>query len=322
MVDIESATPPNGVFYLRNMNFKGVALAAVCSIGSLSLLNGQMTWQSDVVIEGDLDVGTSTQNGNIRVTGETGNSAGTALSVTGDGGVLFQGTSGTGTMPSVQSGPFFMWYPKKVAFKGGAGSFQDAAVGQASFAYNGLASGLVSVAFGGQATGNYSAALGGGIASGRNSVSIGPGVAGADFSVAIGLSESQGENSGAMSGGAAIGDNSAALTNGAAIGDFSVAFGGGVNSDLSWVNAEGSVAIGGGAQADSFGSVVIGSGRASGSPTVWVDTDPQFVVGYGNPSSPNPNIANKNALVVYKNGNISMPKRQGDILMGEFGLPE
>lgn len=55
----------------------------------------------------------------------------------------------------------------------------------------------------------------------------------------------------------------------------------------------------------------------------WVDADPLFVIGNGSGDSGDPpEIQNRDALVVYKNGNVKISKRQGDILMGEFGNPE
>ncbi len=48
--------------------------------------------------------------------------------------------------------------------------------------------------------------------------------------------------------------------------------------------------------------------------TAALTSDAAFVVGNGTGSS-----AKSNALVVYHNGDVYVPKRQGDVLMGEFG---
>ncbi len=99
-------------------------------------------------------------------------------------------------------------------------------------------------------------------------------------------------------------------------------------------NGAGSLAIGDSCTSDGMGSQAFGffsnaKSRACAvfgqynkvlgteEPVEWVETDPLFVVGngidYETPS---------NAFVIFKNGNIQIPKRQGDILMGEFGNPE
>jgi hypothetical protein len=56
----------------------------------------------------------------------------------------------------------------------------------------------------------------------------------------------------------------------------------------------------------------------------WIDSDPLLVVGNGNPGTYDENghailpETRSNALVVYKNGDVHIPKPQGDIMMGEF----
>lgn len=310
------------------MNIRGAVWAAIYSLGSLSLLHAQTTWQSDIVIEGDLDVGTTADRGNLRVTGETGGSAGAALRVTGDGGILFNGTYGTGTLPTIPAGPYFLWYPKKSALKVGASYFTDSNIGNLSIGLNGDARGFRSTALNGYAQGDYSFAGGDGYAMGEYSVGIGFGNAYADYAVAIGfLSLAHGVGATSLGYSEADGDSSTAFSYGAAMGQFSVAFGGGDgeigNSQFSMATGESSIAIGGGSLAHAFSSVVIGAGTADGNPTAWVETDPQFVVGYGTGdyNSP-PVVQNRNAFIIYKNGNARFTKRQGDILMGEFGNPE
>jgi hypothetical protein len=46
----------------------------------------------------------------------------------------------------------------------------------------------------------------------------------------------------------------------------------------------------------------------------WAAADPVFNIGIGTGTS-----ARKDALIVYKGGQVKIPKRQGDIIMGEFG---
>ena len=115
----------------------------------------------------------------------------------------------------------------------------------------------------------------------------------------------------------------ASLTYGTAVGDQSTAMSGG------FANGNYSVAMGASSTAAAYQSVVLGRNNAitgTENATAWVDTDPLFVIGNGTGNSNDaPEVQNRNALTVYKNGDmqitgkVNIVKRQGDILMGEFG---
>jgi hypothetical protein len=83
-----------------------------------------------------------------------------------------------------------------------------------------------------------------------------------------------------------------------------------------------SYVFGEGLQAKTFSEMVLGRYNNLGiytgaSTTAWQNTDSVFVIGIGKD-----NNTRANAFEVYKSGKISIPKRQGDIFMGEFGKPE
>ena len=72
-------------------------------------------------------------------------------------------------------------------------------------------------------------------------------------------------------------------------------------------------------KADSFASFAVGCWNLGGYSGAngdwqWNGQDPVFEIGNGNGPA-----ARSNALTVYKDGTVIIPKRQGDILMGEFG---
>jgi hypothetical protein len=78
-----------------------------------------------------------------------------------------------------------------------------------------------------------------------------------------------------------------------------------------------SVAIGNQLSVSSYDCVAVGQynlAQTGQNSTAWVSTDNLFVVGNGTASN-----ATANAFVISKNGNITMSKRQGDIIMGSFG---
>lgn len=318
----------------------GLCAAFLCSdIGNLS---AQTTLSGDHVITGDLNVGTSVNKGNLEVTGETGSTAGPGLKVTGDGGVVFGGTHGTGSIPATGPGSRLMWFPGKSAFRGGravSNEFDNYRIGEFSFAFGGqwvLATGIASSAIGfhASASGDYSTAIGAHvIASGYGSSALSGGQAEGWFASALSSGSatepysaafSQGIASGwaatAMSYGVALNNAATAISEGNALGYGSLAARGGT--------AEGfrSVAIGDGAYAQAAYSIVLGRNNIrEGNPeNVWVPTDPLFVIGYGtgDPAAP-PEIRNRNAFTVYKNGDakfggaVHIPAK-GDISMGPF----
>jgi len=110
------------------------------------------------------------------------------LSLEKDGGILARGTYGSGaTLPSIY-GPVMIWYPRKAAFRAGAGSgnWDDAKVGLYSFASGAstTASGGAATAMGGStiASGAYSTAMGvSTTASGEYSTAMGTNTIASDY---------------------------------------------------------------------------------------------------------------------------------------------
>jgi hypothetical protein len=81
-----------------------------------------------------------------------------------------------------------------------------------------------------------------------------------------------------------------------------------------WVLGYRATAIGYSLTADSHSSFVVGCYNVGGGEMWdWVPTDPIFEIGNGTAYN-----ARSSALIVYKDGSIKIPKRQGDIPMGEF----
>lgn len=318
---------------MRNANsFAQVMAGLMTSVLMLPSIQAQTVLSGSHVIEGSLDVGTTGTEGNLQIKGQTGSSANPGIRVTGDGGVLFEGTVGQGKIPIEGSGTRLMWYPGKSAFRVGTTMdwkfWDDIYIGQNSTAFGeawALGPGSIAMSRGGAegysstamsnghtygscstgisegvAVGGYSTAISGGWADGGYSIAISRGVTGGDFSTA-------------MSWGIADGYGSTAMVFGAAYGDYSIAAGDGTSSC-------------------SYRSVVVGSYSSINSGSVswtdWVPTDPIFVVGNGTGDSNDPpEIRNRDAFVILKNGNVKMTAkvempRQGDILMGEFGEPE
>lgn len=113
----------------------------------------------------------------------------------------------------------------------------------------------------------------------------------------------------------AIGSNVSAYNEASALGAYAVASG--VRS----------TAIGYSTTARGYATTVLGHFNAIDAPNAiyWIPTDPLFIIGNGTglPNDPAA-VKNRNAVVVYKNGNMDVSgkitmARQGDILMGEFG---
>ncbi len=134
-----------------------------------------------VAINGDLGVGTSAPSASLHVDGTDG--------------ALFEGTFGSGTLPTTGSGTKLMWYPAKAAFRAGYVSgtqWDDANIGSYSIAMgNGpTASGSNSIAIGrsADATGTASTSIGDYTeASGNYATSMGRStIASGDYSTAMG----------------------------------------------------------------------------------------------------------------------------------------
>lgn len=277
-----------------------VSLALLVIVTLTISLRAQTTLGGDHIVTGDLSVGDASTKGKLEVNGEIGNAAAPGINVIGDGGVVFEGTLGTGKIPASGAGIRMLWYPKKAAFR--AGEFTSI-------------SGLDTM------IGMYSTVLGRGVAYGSDSFAAGNSGAVYEYSTALGGGFVYGAYSFAV-GGEVDGDYSFTFF-GNAYSDYSVSLGYGTES---WGRY--STALGG-ASAYSMYSLAIGRHNVvfDGSSSTWNDTDPVFVVGNGTGDSNDvPEVRNRNAFVIYKNGNVKvtgaveMP-RQGDILMGEFGNP-
>lgn len=165
----------------------------------------------------------------------------------------------------------------------------------------------------GEAFAQFSTAMSGGQSYADGSTSISEGSTFAMYSTAMSGATADGEFSTAVSYGHTLGFRSTAMSGGTAAGDFSTA-------------------AGYGALASSYASFVVGRNNDtsnSASSTEWIPSDYIFAVGNGTGVATDPaNVKNRNAMTIYKNGkvqmtgDVQMTKRQGDILMGEFGNPE
>jgi hypothetical protein len=237
-------------------------------------------------------------------------SSGTALpnlKVQGNGGVLFNGTgSTTGTIPATGAGTRLMWYPAKSAFRAGVvdgAQWNDANIGASSAAF-GVNNQVTSQ--GGFASGNnnvvggwWSAAFGGG--------NMLPDVSGTFVSGFSNLA-----TNGNFCGFVAGNSNTVSKSIAVAIGEG--------NTSTGW----GAMTIGRALTSASAGCVVVGMANQPivGDATYWVGADPVFVVGNGTNNTAlagQSGPVTSNAFVVYKNGTVKIPKRQGDVGMGRFG---
>lgn len=306
-------------------------LACIISAGSLAQVDAQTTLSGDHIITGKLNVGTSGALGGVEVTGQTGNAAAPGIKVTGDGGVLFTGTLGVGTIPATGPGVRFMWYPGKGALRvgvvdsGNSNGWNDNNIGVGSFAAsNASAPGDYSSAMGrASAFGEYSTALSGASAVGAYSTAMSYGSADSYASTAMSASAAFAHYSTAMSRSEAVGIGSTAMSGGITVGEYSTGMSGG------YAIGNYSTAAGLGTYASSYNSFVVGRNNAESgleNASTWVSTDSLFVIGNGTGDPEDP-LGYHDAFVVRKNGAVEitgpvkMP-RQGDILMGEFGNPE
>jgi hypothetical protein len=249
----------------------------------------------------------------------------------GNDGVVFRGTLGTGTLPASGAGVRMMWYPAKAAFRfGGLDS-------NYSWAWDITNTGTYSVAGGSNsmAMGSMSVSLGGyNTASGPGSIALGYSSYGAgDYmaGVAIGYHTTTSgyggnvalgvyTNAGGFTGATAMGEYTTASSQGAtAMGFHTTANQTGATAAGAYTLANGQYAtsLGYSTTATSYASTVVGRFNViQGTSYGWFDTEPLFVVGNGTDAQ-HP----KDALVVKKNGDVVVTKRQGDIMMGEFGNP-
>ncbi len=244
----------------------------------LTSTQAQTVLSGDHVIDGGLDVGTTGNEGNLQIEGQTGINADPGIRVTGDGGVLFEGVVGQGKIPFEGSGARLMWYPGKAAFRVGApggGKWNDVSIGQNSTAFGeseakglssiamskGTAGGTYSTAMsGGDAYGGYSTAMSGGIADFLYSTAMSGGLAGSAYSTAMtGGEVMSGQYNTAISGGVTMFDGSynTGISQGWAVGESTVAMSGGEASGrYSTAMSEG--------EADGSSSVALSGGRSMG----------------------------------------------------------
>lgn len=332
---------------------------------SAAVGQSQTTWTGTHIFN-DLRVGTTGNPGSTIITGQTGGGAAPGLEVTGDGGVVFTGSFGSGVIPTETLGTRMMWYPGKSSLLVGTDDWSDDYTGSYSFAFgdNSTILGSHAMAFGSDVYeyGNYSMIFGSGVlSSGNYSLYFGNDSANGlgDYSFGFGTmieassrhmafgnyifstgaySMSFGhdiyvDGNSAIGFGAynytggnhaiAIGSNNNALSHyGVAIGDAVTSMG------------THAIAVGTHLNAVAYGSLVIGKfnvgsyDSVNGGDANWVATDPIFEIGNGTGDEYDaPEIMNRNAFTIYKNGNVDMTgkirmPRQGDILMGEFGEEE
>jgi Head domain of trimeric autotransporter adhesin len=226
------------------------------------------------------------------------------------------------TVPISGAGTRMMWLPEKSAFRVGTAignSWDASSIGLYSFA-SGL--GVRALAYASTAIGSYTTANGDfSTAMGNNTYATG------NTSTAMGLATNatgitatamgygtlaSGESSTAMGNGTealgrysmAIGnDNNASGESSFAMGYTTTAFGEGALSSGYDTKAQGnySTTMGILTKAKAYASIAMGRENdtiAGSNPTLWVNTDPLFILGNGNGTG-----TLSNALVVYKNGN-------------------
>lgn len=272
-------------------------LAVLTIIAAVGNGAAQTITSDDVLINGD--------NGTVN------------LKVTGNNGVLFTGTLGSGTHPGTGFGVGMMWYPKKAAFRVGepfGGEWDDEYIGNYSFGagYASFATGEHSAAIGYSAgsIGSHSIALGRyALAGQEGSCALGDNCAADGFrSVAIGYGGySQGEMAMALGASGAYADYSFAIgVSNATYGDYSMA-------------------IGSALEAISFRSVVVGYQNVpdyDGNPEAWSPSDSLLILGNGNGGASNALVVRKDALlrtggaIEAKKGMRTKPL--GDLSMGAF----
>lgn len=264
--------------------------------------SGTLKWNGNTLgtpgsADGDWTV--SGSNMSSTVTGKVGigtSSPLTKLHVSGDDGLLVQGTFGNGVTQNLGAGTRLHFYPKKGAFRVGyvdGTQWDDANIGDYSFA----------MGYNTRASGNYSTAMGEYIlASGVGSIAMG------SFSVASGTySASRGSDTEA-SGWAStcIGEaNIASGTYSVSIGRVTTAseLGSMAMGTHSTASGEWSTAMGEYTKAESYASFAIGRYNVGGgTATSWIDTDPLFELGIGTGPDNNTN----NAMTVLKNGNVGI----------------
>jgi hypothetical protein len=228
------------------------------------------------------------------------------LKVDGNGGVLFKGTgTTTGSIPASGAGTRLLWYPAKSAFRAGVVNgtqWNDSEVGVSSAAF-----GVNNRVF---STGGFASGQDNNVGYGWFSAIFGGGNTISDASQAFVVGGSNLVGNG-FNNFIAGGWNTVSKSTSVAIGE--------ANTSTGW----GAMTIGRALTSASAGCVVVGLANTPivGNDTYWVGTDPVFIVGNGANGSQIPGQSaptQSNALVIYKNGDVKIPKAQGDISMGEF----
>jgi|GEM_PF-1182279 len=250
----------------RDYSFTKTVWALITSAAMLTGAEAQTVLSGDHVVEGNLGVGTSVQKGGLTITGETGGAASPGIRVTGDGGVVFEGTGGTGAIPAEGQGTRLMWYPGKAAFR--VGEFWDlgimnSEIGHGSVAFSrSVAKESFSVAMSlGWAEGQYSTAMSYGVADGDHSTAMSDGWATGVASTAMSYGRATGIYSTAMSFADADGNSSTAMSRGSAYANYSTAMSGG------WAHGNYSVAMSEGTALGDH-SVAMNDGWADGAYSV------------------------------------------------------
>ncbi|VAX14907.1 Phage tail fibers, partial [hydrothermal vent metagenome] len=236
---------------------------------------------------GNVGIGTLTPRGNLHVSGNSG--------------VLFEGTSSEGTIPKEGAGTRMMWYPKKAAFR--AGYVNDTEWDDANIGYYSSAMGYSS-----KASGGYSTAMGESIASSTHTTAVGKSTASGAYSTAMGESTASGGNSTAVGKSTVSGSFSTAMGASYAENDYSTASGnslatGYYSTAMGTSQASGrfSTAMGY-SKAESYACTAIGQHNVGGGdPENWVASDPLFEIGNGISDS-----YTSNAVTVLKNGNVGI----------------
>lgn len=228
------------------------------------------------------------------------------------------------------AGNRLVWHPEKAALRAGSvgntqWNYTNVGLYSMATGHNTIAKGEGSVAMGGSNTANgvYSVALGNNAtATADRSFAFGQGALAEGYKSLAALEADTGSNA---ANAIAIGLSAKAWDAHAialgygnqAVGIGSVAMGHGTMASGKY-----SATLGEYSDADAYASFVIGRYNVGGytstnGNTTWADEDPLFEIGIG---ADNSNRAN--ALTVYKSGDVIIHKRQGDILMGAYGLPE
>lgn len=268
-------------------------------------------------------------------------------------GVVFGGTAlGSASPDAGGVGNRMFWHPGKAAFRAGGvdatvnsgTSWDDVNIGQYSFAVglSSIASGLGSIAMGRYASsryysvaiGDYTDARESGLALGYGSkatgydscLAVGKGATATNgYSCAVGaFTKTPGWHAQALGYYAEARSNETIAIGANALASNSAATAMGAYTLASGVR---STALGYSTTARGYATTVVGQFNAADAPnaTQWIPADPLFIIGNGTGLASDPvSVKNRNAVVVYKNGNMDVSgkitmARQGDILMGEFG---